>query len=143
VATEAELIAIHNAGYVPAIKAGTMTVMASFNSWNGQKTHGNKSLLTDVLKGQMGFDGFVVGDWNGHGQVAGCTPTDCPKAFNAGLDMAMAPDSWKGLFDNTLAQVKAGQIPMARLNDAVRRILRVKMALGLFNTARPYDRSQR
>jgi beta-glucosidase len=65
---------------VPAINAGTLTVMASFNSWNGEKMHGNKSLLTDVLKGKMGFDGFVVGDWNGHGQVAGCTPKNCPQA---------------------------------------------------------------
>jgi beta-glucosidase len=87
-----------------------MTVMASFNSWQGVKTHGNKSLLTDVLKGRLGFQGFVVGDWNGHGQVAGCTTTDCAQTFNAGLDMAMAPDSWKGLFDNTVAEVKAGKI---------------------------------
>lgn len=137
-ASEADLIRIHLAGYPPAIDAGTMTVMASFNSWQGVKTHGNKSLLTDVLKGRLGFEGFVVGDWNGHGQVAGCTPTDCAQTFNAGLDMAMAPDSWKGLFDNTLAEVKAGTIPMARVDDAVRRILRVKFKLGLFNPARPY-----
>lgn len=138
VASEAELIRIHLAGYPPAINAGTMTVMASFNSWNGEKTHGNKSLLTDVLKGRLGFQGFVVGDWNGHGQVAGCTTTDCAQSFNAGLDMAMAPDSWKGLFDTTLAQVKAGKIAQTRVDDAVRRILRVKFKLGLFNPARPY-----
>jgi beta-glucosidase len=136
---EATLIRIHSAGYPPAINAGTMTVMASFNSWNGEKTHGNKTLLTDVLKGRMGFEGFVIGDWNGHGQVNGCTNTDCPQSFNAGLDMAMAPDSWKGLFDATLAEVKSGQIPMARVNDAVRRILRVKFQLGLFNPARPFE----
>ncbi len=136
---EATLIGIHNAGYPPAIRAGTMTVMASFSSWNGVKMHGNKSLLTDVLKGRMGFDGFIVGDWNGHGQIPGCTNTDCPATFNAGLDMAMAPDSWKGLFDTTLAAAKAGTIPMARIDDAVRRILRVKFKLGLFDTARPYE----
>ena len=138
-ASEADLIRIHLAGYPPAIKAGVMTVMASFNSWQGVKTHGNKSLLTDVLKGRLGFDGFVVGDWNGHGQVAGCTPTDCAQTFNAGLDMAMAPDSWKGLFDTTLAQVRAGTIPQARVDDAVRRILRVKFKLGLFDRSRPYE----
>lgn len=136
---EATLIATHNAGYPNAIRAGTMTVMASFSSWNGVKMHGNKSLLTDVLKGRMGFDGFVVGDWNGHGQIPGCTNTDCPATFNAGLDMAMAPDSWKGLFDTTLAAAKSGKIPMARIDDAVRRILRVKIKLGLFDPARPYE----
>jgi beta-glucosidase len=134
---ESELIAIHNAGYPNAIRAGAMTVMASFNSWNGQKMHGNRSLLTDVLKQRMGFTGFVVGDWNGHAQVPGCAKDDCPASFNAGLDMAMAPDGWKGLFDNTVREVRAGQIPMARVDDAVRRILRVKFRLGLFDPARP------
>ncbi len=137
--SEETLVAIHGAGYPPAIEAGTMTVMASYSSWNGAKMHGNKSLLTDVLKGRMGFEGFVVGDWNGHGQVPGCTNTDCPVAFNAGLDMAMAPDSWKGLFDSTLRQAKDGTIPMARIDDAVRRILRVKVKLGLFDPARPIE----
>ncbi|MCY1646821.1 exo 1,3/1,4-beta-D-glucan glucohydrolase [Caulobacter sp. SL161] len=137
--SEDELVRIHAQGYVPAINAGALTIMASFNSWNGQKMHGNKSLLTDVLKGKMGFDGFIVGDWNGHGQVAGCKPTDCPQSINAGLDMFMAPDSWKGLYDNTLAQAKSGVIPMARIDDAVRRILRVKAKMGLFQAARPYE----
>jgi beta-glucosidase len=136
---EDTLIRIHNAGYPAAVNAGTMTVMASFSSWNGTKMHGNKALLTDVLKGRMGFQGFVVGDWNGHGQVDGCTPSDCPATINAGLDMAMAPDSWKGLFDTTLAAAKTGTIPMSRIDDAVRRILRVKMKLGLFDAARPFD----
>ena len=136
---EGQLIAIHAAGYPPAINAGTHTIMASFNSWQGVKMHGNKSLLTDVLKKRMGFDGFIVGDWNGHAQIPGCTATDCPASFNAGLDMAMAPDSWKGLFDNTVKQVRAGMIPMARIDDAVRRILRVKFKAGLFNPARPFE----
>ncbi|WP_244624653.1 glycoside hydrolase family 3 protein [Sphingomonas sp. So64.6b] len=136
---EATLIRIHAAGYPDAINHGTMTVMASFSSWNGIKMHGNKSLLTDVLKGRMGFDGFVVGDWNGHGQLPGCTNTDCPATFNAGLDMAMAPDSWKGMYETTLAAAKAGTIPKARVDDAVRRILRVKMKLGLFDPARPWE----
>ena len=135
---EAELVRIHNAGYPPAIEAGTMTVMASFSSWQGIKNHGNKSLLTDALKDRMGFDGFIVGDWNAHAQVPGCTKSDCPAAFNAGLDMAMAPDGWKELFRNTIAEVKSGKIPMARVDDAVRRILRVKVKLGLFDPARPY-----
>ncbi|WP_121115998.1 glycoside hydrolase family 3 protein [Croceibacterium ferulae] len=136
--SEAELIATHNPGYPMAIRGGVMTIMASFNSWNGEKMHGNRSLLTNVLKGRMGFDGFIVGDWNGHAQVAGCTKTDCAASFNAGLDMAMAPDSWQGLFDTTLAQVRAGTIPLERIDDAVRRILRVKHRLGLFDAARPF-----
>jgi beta-glucosidase len=135
---ESELIRIHNAGYPPAIGAGVMSVMASFSMWQGHKMHGNKSLLTDVLKGRMGFDGFVVGDWNAHAQVPGCTKGDCPASFNAGLDMAMAPDGWKDLYHNTIAEVKAGKIPMRRVDDAVRRILRTKVKLGLFDPARPY-----
>jgi len=130
---EAELVRIHAAGYPPAIDAGALTAMASFSSWNGVKNHGNKSLLTDVLKGRMGFGGFVVGDWNGHGQVAECRVTECAAAINAGLDMFMAPDSWKGLYANTLRQARDGVIPMARLEDAVRRILRVKIKLDLLD----------
>lgn len=129
--TEAELIAKHAQGYPAAIDAGALTVMASFSSWNGVKHHGNSSLLSDVLKGRMGFQGLIVGDWNGHGQIPGCAPSACPAAINAGLDMFMAPDSWKGVFESTLAAAKDGRIPMARIDDAVRRILRVKFKLGL------------
>lgn len=129
--SESALIAGHAMGYPAAIDAGALTVMASFSSWNGVKHHGNHSLLTDVLKGRMGFAGLVVGDWNGHGQVAGCSVTHCPAAINAGLDLFMAPDSWKGLFDATVADARAGRISPARLDDAVRRILRVKHKLGL------------
>ncbi len=132
---EAELIALHALGYPAAIDAGALTVMASFSTWHGIKHHGNKSLLTDVLKQQMGFAGLVVGDWNGHGQVAGCTVTDCAASFNAGLDLAMAPDSWKGLFDSTLRDARSGVIPIARIDDAVTRILRVKAKLGLLQEA--------
>ena len=137
---EKELIAKHAMGYPAAIDAGALTVMASFSSWNGVKHHGNKGLLTDALKDKMGFAGFVVGDWNGHGQVAGCSVTDCAQSINAGLDMFMAPDSWKGLYDSTLKHAQDGTISAARLNDAVRRILRVKHKLGLF-TEGHVDRS--
>jgi beta-glucosidase len=139
--TEAELVRIHGAGYPPAIAAGAQAVMASYNSVNGTKMHGNEALLTGALKGRMHFGGFVVGDWNGHGQIPGCSATDCPATFNAGLDMAMAPDSWKGMVESTLAAVKAGTIPAARLDDAVRRILRVKFRLGLFDAGRPSQRT--
>ena len=130
---EATLIARHAAGYPPAIDAGALTVMLSFSSWNGVKNHGNRSLVTDVLKRRMGFEGLVVGDWNAHGQVDGCTTVHCPQAINAGLDLFMAPDSWKPLFDNTLTDVQEGRIAHARLDDAVRRILRVKAKLGLLD----------
>lgn len=136
---ESELIRVHAQGYVSAIDAGVLTVMASYSSWQGQKMHGNRRLLTDVLKDRMGFAGFVIGDWDGHAQVPGCRSDRCPAAFNAGLDMFMAPYGWKALFDNTLASVRSGEIPQSRLDDAVRRILRVKFKLGLFDTARPYE----
>jgi len=139
-ASEDELIRIHNAGYPPAIDAGVLTVMASFSSWQGIKHHGNKELLTDVLKGRMGFNGFIVGDWNAHDQLPGCTKMNCPTAINAGLDMYMAADGWKQLYENTLAQVKDGTIPLARLDDAVRRILRVKVLSGLFEKPAPKQR---
>lgn len=138
--SEAALRDVHAAGYYSAIPAGVQTVMASFSSWQGRKLHGDKEILIDILKGRMGFNGFVVGDWNGHGQVPGCTNTDCAPSLNAGLDMYMAPDSWKGLYESTLQHVKDGTIPMMRLDDAVRRILRVKIASGIFTKGAPSTR---
>ncbi|MGQ3045735.1 MAG: glycoside hydrolase family 3 protein [Niveispirillum sp.] len=138
--TEEELVRLHNAGYPPAIDAGVLTIMTSFSSWQNIKHHGNKQLMTDVLKGRMGFNGFIVGDWNAHDQVPGCTKYNCPTSLIAGLDMYMASDSWEQLYKNTLAQVKDGTIPMARLDDAVRRILRVKFHAGLFDKPAPKDR---
>lgn len=139
--TEAQLRDIHNAGYPPAIAAGAQAVMASFNSIHGQRMHGHRALLTDVLKDRMNFGGFIVGDWNGHGQLPGCTTTDCAATFNAGLDMAMAPDSWRGLYESTVKHVQSGEIPMERLDDAVRRILRVKFRMGLFDAPKPSARA--
>jgi beta-glucosidase len=138
--SEAQLRDIHAAGYPPALAAGAQTVMASFSSWHGAKISADRELLTDVLKDRMGFDGFVVGDWNAHGQVPGCTTTNCPAVLNAGLDMYMAPDSWKPLYTNTLAQARSGEIAMARLDDAVRRILRVKLRAHVFDEGRPSAR---
>lgn len=141
VVSETVLRDVHLGGYPAAIKAGTQSVMASFSSWNGEKMSGNKSLLTDVLKERMGFDGFVVGDWNSHGQVKGCTNEDCPQAINAGLDMFMySGPGWKQLYDNSLREAKDGTISAARLDDAVRRILRVKLRAGTFDRGRPSSR---
>lgn len=137
--SEQELIDVHLGGYVEAIDAGVLSIMASFSSWNGVKHTGNPTLLTDVLRGPLGFDGFVVSDWNAHGQLPGCSNESCALAVNAGIDMLMAPDSWKPLYANTLAQVRSGEIPMARLDQAVRRILMVKVKTGLFEAVRPME----
>ena len=141
VVSEAGLIAVHGAGYPAAINAGALIVMASYNSWNGVKLHANHYLLTDILKGRLGFQGFVVGDWNAHEQIPGCTKYRCAAAILAGVDMLMAPDSWRELYKITLAQVRSGEIPPARIDDAVRRILRVKTVAGLFKRAAPKQRS--
>ena len=135
-----ELLDEHGQGYYEALDAEVQTVMATFNSWNSVKIHGHKFLLTDVLKNQMGFDGFVVSDWNGIGQVEGCTNNSCAQAINAGIDMVMVPEQWKGFLRNTLKQVKAGEISMARIDDAVERILRVKIRAGLFEKGLPSSR---
>jgi beta-glucosidase len=138
--SETTLRDIHGLPYYSAIEAGARVVMASYNSWHGQKMHGFAPMLTDVLRERMGFDGFTVGDWNGHGQIQGCEPTDCPASVNAGLDMFMAPDSWEALYHNTLAQVKDGRISRTRLDQAVSRILRIKAEMGLFEQVKPSQR---
>ena len=132
--SEQDLRDIHGLPYGPAIEGGVATVMVSYSSWQGRKMLGNKSLLTGTLKGQMDFEGFVISDWNGHGQVEGCTNMACPQAVNAGLDMYMAPDSWRSIYESLLADVKDGRVPMSRIDDAVTRILTVK------GTARPVQR---
>ncbi|MFN3668216.1 MAG: glycoside hydrolase family 3 protein [Brevundimonas sp.] len=137
--SEQELIDIHLSGYPQAIDAGVLSIMASFSSWNGVKHSGNETILNDVLRGPLGFDGFVVSDWNAHGQLPGCSNESCALAINAGIDMLMAPDSWRPLYENTLAQARSGDIPMARLDEAVRRILRAKVKGGVFTTERPYE----
>ncbi|TRD12783.1 glycoside hydrolase family 3 protein [Erythrobacter insulae] len=128
-----DLKEVHVTPYPPAIEAGLGSVMASFNSINGKKMHGNKALLTDLLRGDMGFDGLVVGDWNGHGQIKGCTNDNCPQAMLAGLDVYMVPEDWKALYENTLAQVKDGTIPESRIDEAVGRVLRIKQRAGILD----------
>lgn len=129
---ESELAAIHGLPYGAALEAGAQTVMASFSSWKGRKMHDHGYLLTEVLKNRMGFDGFVVGDWNGHGQIPGCTVTDCVPALEAGIDMFMVPEDWREFRTTMLEHARNGRLPMERLDDAVRRILRVKKRAGLF-----------
>lgn len=136
-ATDRELRRTHAPGYYSTLRAGALTVMASFNSWaepDGQprKLHGHELLLTQRLKQEMGFDGLLVSDWDGIGQVPGCRPDACAAAINAGIDLVMVPFQWKRFLAHTIAQVERGEIPMARIDDAVRRILRVKLRAGLF-----------
>lgn len=138
--TEEALRDIHGLPYGPAIAEGVSTVMVSFSSWQGVKMTGNRSLVTGVLKERMDFGGFVVSDWNAHGQVAGCTNEACPQALMAGVDMYMAPDTWKPIYEDLLARARAGTIPMSRIDEAVARILRVKARLGLFTAGKPSDR---
>ena len=139
IGTERELIDVHLSGYPQAINAGVLSIMVSFSSWNGVKHTGNASILRDVLYGPLGFTGFTVSDWNAHGQIPGCSNESCPAAINAGVDMLMAPDSWRPLYANTLAQVRSGEIPMSRVDEAVRRILRAKVKAGLFRAERPLE----
>jgi beta-glucosidase len=139
--TPAELAQVHGAGYLGALDAGVLTVMASFNSWTDSaayvqhgKMHGNKTLMTDVLKTRLAFDGLIVSDWDGIGQLPGCRNDDCPAAINAGIDIVMVPFHWKAFHTNTRRAVEDGRIPMARLDDAVRRILRVKFSMSVPTT---------
>lgn len=138
--SEDQLITIHGEGYRETIKAGVQVIMASFNSWNGEKMHGNEYLLTDVLKNKMGFDGIVLGDWNGHMEVSGCSVDNCPKAINAGIDMFMVTDAWQQLYINTLEQVNSGVIKIERLDDAVKRVIRVKLRSNLLDKGLPSKR---
>lgn len=139
--SEEALRDIHGRPYGPAIAEGVGTVMVSFSSWQGQKVTGNHSLVTGVLKERMDFGGFVVSDWNAHGQVAGCTNESCPQALMAGVDMYMAPDTWKPIHADLLARAQSGTIPMSRIDEAVARILRVKARLGLFAAPKPSERA--
>lgn len=135
--SEATLVAMHGAPYFGAIEAGVLSIMASHSSWNDVRMHGEKYLLTDILKNRLGFRGMVVGDWNSHGLVEGCSNIHCPASINAGVDMLMVPIDWEAFIKNTIMDVNDGTIPMARLNDAVRRILRVKFRSGLMDLVKP------
>ncbi|MBT9445672.1 MAG: glycoside hydrolase family 3 protein [Hyphomonadaceae bacterium] len=137
----ADLIRTHAQGYYGALDANVQTVMISYSSWNesgvgerGARMHANRYLITDVLKGRLGFDGLVVSDWNAIEQVPGCTRTHCPEVINAGVDMVMVPDDWRAFIDETVADVRRGDIAVSRIDDAVSRILRVKLRSGLFDS---------
>ncbi len=137
---EAVLHDIHSGGHRAALAAGVQTVMAAYNSWRGEKVHGHRYLLTEVLKGALGFDGFVVSDWNGYQQVADDHAKACAGAVNAGVDMLMVGEDWQRTYHDLLQQVRAGIVAQARIDDAVARILRVKARAGLFRKGPPSSR---
>ena len=139
VCDEATLRRLFLAPYLPAIRAGAGSIMVSYNSWNGEKMHGQRHLLTEVLKGELGFRGFLVSDWAAIDQLPGNFKSDIEQSINAGLDMIMIPHGADGK-PNTFVEfvtdlkelVQAGRVPMARIDDAVERILRVKLEMGVF-----------
>ena len=142
IVTEQELRNIHAFPYKQAFQNDVQSVMASFSSVNGTKMHENKPYLTDMLRDEMNFNGFVVGDWNGHAEIPGCTATNCPDAFLAGVDMYMAPESWKGIYESLKSQVESGDVPMARLDEAVLRVLQAKVTAGIFEAGLPSQRPE-
>lgn len=135
-----ELNGTHIAPFVSAINAGVMTIMASFNSWNGQKCHGHQFLLTDVLKKQLNFSGFVVSDMNGIDYLNDDFYLSIAQGVNAGIDMFMVPQNWKTFIQHLHSHVELGTVPISRINDAVSRILSVKIASGLLSAPKPSHR---
>lgn len=136
---EAKLRRLFLPPYRAAINAGVLSIMASFSSWNGDKVHGSHYLLTKLLKEELRFDGLVVSDWEGIQQLPGDFATQVKTAINAGIDMVMVPQDYIGFIQTAKALVASGDIPLARIDDAVRRILMVKHKLGLFE--HPYAAS--
>ena len=122
--------------YRAAIDANVQTIMASYNSWNGVKCHGSKELLTDILKVEMGFEGFVISDWQGIDEIPGNYKSDIITSINAGVDMVMVSGQgqpYKKFMRLLKENVEEGSISMERIDDAVSRILKVKLRNGLFS----------
>lgn len=130
--SETDLRRIHLPGYIAAINSGVGSVMVSFNSWNGSLCHGHSYLITDLLKGELGFDGFVVSDWEGVKYLSDDFKTAIKISVNAGIDMFMEPTRPIEFITNLKELVNAGIVPMSRIDDAVKRILAVKFRMHLF-----------
>lgn len=133
---EATLRRIHLAGYYTAVAAGVGTIMPSYSSWNGVKCSASKPLMTDLLKGEMGFEGFLISDYNAIDQIGPDYKKDAEISINAGMDMVMVTNRYQELFKNLKDLVNEGKIPTSRIDDAVTRILRVKFAMGLLDRGR-------
>jgi len=140
---EATLRRIHLQGYISTVKAGVGTIMPSYSSWNGVKVSGDKRLLTGILKQELGFEGFLISDYNAIDQVDRDYKKAIGISINAGMDMAMVPSRYKEFIADLKQLVAEGTVPMPRIDDAVTRILRVKFAMGLMDKSRPQlaDRS--
>jgi beta-glucosidase len=141
--SEAELRRIHMQGYISTIAAGVASIMPSYSSWNGEKVSGSRHLLTDVLKHELGFEGFLISDYNALDELPGDFPAQIERSINAGMDMVMVPSKYREFIADLTALVKAGRVPMSRIDDAVLRILRVKFAMGLMEPGKSFkaDRS--
>jgi beta-glucosidase len=131
--TEAELRRLYLPAYVAAVDAGVGTIMVSYNAWNGVKASGSKRLMTEILKGELGFKGFLISDWNAIDEIPGDYRSDVEASVNGGMDMFMVPDKYAEFFETLKAAVNDGKVPMSRIDDAVRRILRVKAGMGLLD----------
>lgn len=118
--------------YQKAIQSGALSIMVSYSSWGGLKMHEQRYLLTDVLKGELGFTGFLISDWGALDELSGTPEERIVRSINAGLDMIMVPTDYVGFLARLKAAVQRGTIAQSRIDDAVRRILRAKFALGLF-----------
>ncbi len=144
--SEEMLINLHAPGYFSGITTGAMSVMVSLSSWQNGKLHADHYLIQEILKDRLQFDGIVVTDWEGFAAVEGCSVNDCPAAINAGIDLFMfgfdKPNAWKNFYNNTIQHISTGHISMDRIDDAVRRILRVKYRLGFFAENSSYKPSQ-
>lgn len=136
VADEQAIRQLHLQGFISAINAGVKSIMVSYSSINGQKMHGSKYWITDVLKDELGFKGFVVSDWQGIDQLPGDYKSDIQNSINAGIDMVMVPNNYKDFIQYLIELVNENRVSIERIDDAVRRILTVKFELGLFE--RPF-----
>lgn len=132
VADEQAIRQLHLQGFISAINAGVKSIMVSYSSINGQKMHGSKYWITDVLKDELGFKGFVVSDWQGIDQLPGDYKSDIQNSINAGIDMVMVPNNYKDFIQYLIELVNENRVSIERIDDAVRRILTVKFELGLF-----------
>jgi beta-glucosidase len=138
--SEETLRGVHLAPYQSALRAGAQIVMASFSSWQGIKLHTHHYLLTDLLKGELGFSGFIVSDWEGVRDSDPDPYMAVVSCFNAGLDMTMITGDYRAKMALLEQAVQNGDVPLSRLDDAVRRILTVKMRAGLFDNPETSDR---
>ena len=135
--TEAEMRAVHLPPFQAAIGAGATAIMVSYSAWNGAKMSSSAKWLTEVIKGELGYKGFLLSDFNAIRQLGGDSRAQAATAINAGLDMIMMSDGYAGFVDDVTALVSSGTIPMARIDDAVTRILRAKVIAGLFEQPEP------